>query len=79
MLFGYQAADAVTTPVVVIGGTSGIGFAVALLARELGAALVVASSKAAKVDAAVERLPGATGDVVDLKDGASSLSNSKSA
>ena len=71
MLFGYQAADAVTTPVVVIGGTSGIGFAVAFLARELGAALVVASSKAAKVDAAVERLPGATGDVVDLKDGAS--------
>jgi NAD(P)-dependent dehydrogenase (short-subunit alcohol dehydrogenase family) len=54
--------------VVVIGGTSGIGFAVALLARELGAALVVASSKAASVDAALERLHGATGDVVDLKD-----------
>lgn len=57
--------------VVVIGGTSGLGFAVALLARELGAAVVVASSRAASVDAALERLPGATGDVVDLKDGAS--------
>ncbi len=57
--------------VVVIGGTSGIGFAVALLARELGASLVVASSKSASVDAALARLPGATGDIVDLKDGAS--------
>ncbi len=57
--------------VVVIGGTSGIGFAVASLARELGAALVIASSKAASVDAAIGRLPGATGDVVDLKDAAS--------
>jgi NAD(P)-dependent dehydrogenase (short-subunit alcohol dehydrogenase family) len=57
--------------VVVIGGTSGLGFAVALLARELGGAVVVASSKAAKIDAALERLPGATGDIVDLKDGAS--------
>jgi NAD(P)-dependent dehydrogenase (short-subunit alcohol dehydrogenase family) len=57
--------------VVVIGGTSGIGFAVAQLARELGATLVVASSKAASVEAGLERLPGATGDVVDLKDEAS--------
>ncbi|MEI9988640.1 MAG: SDR family oxidoreductase [Rhizomicrobium sp.] len=57
--------------VVVIGGTSGIGFAVALLARELGAALVIASSKASSVGSALERLPGATGDVVDLKDEAS--------
>lgn len=57
--------------VVVIGGTSGIGFAVALLAREQGASLVVASSKAASVQSAIERLPGARGDVVDLKDGAS--------
>jgi NAD(P)-dependent dehydrogenase (short-subunit alcohol dehydrogenase family) len=57
--------------VVVIGGTSGIGFAVAGLARELGATLVVASSKAASVEAALARLPGATGDVVDLKDEAS--------
>ena len=39
--------------VVVIGGGSGIGFAVAGLAR---------------VDAAVDRLPGATGRTVDLRD-----------
>ncbi|MEI9992546.1 MAG: SDR family oxidoreductase [Rhizomicrobium sp.] len=57
--------------VVVIGGTSGIGFAVAALARELGAAVVVASSKSASVDAAIARLAGASGDVVDLKDAAS--------
>lgn len=42
-----------------------------MLARELGAALVIASSNAAKVDQAVARLPGATGDVVDLKTEAS--------
>jgi NAD(P)-dependent dehydrogenase (short-subunit alcohol dehydrogenase family) len=53
--------------VVVIGGSSGIGFAVAQLSRELGAAVVIASSTKTKVDIAVARLPGATGDVVDLK------------
>ena len=57
--------------VVVIGGTSGIGFAVGLLVRELGADLVIASSKAGSVHAALERLLGATGDVVDLKKEAS--------
>lgn len=57
--------------VVVIGGTSGIGFAVAALAHELGATLVLASSTQAKIDAAVARLPGATGDIVDLKQEAS--------
>ena len=54
--------------VVVVGGGSGIGFAVAELAREAGAEVVVASSRAATVDAAVERLPGATGRVVNLRD-----------
>jgi len=54
--------------VVVIGGTSGIGFAVAELARVQGAAVVVASSNAANVKAALERLPGATGSTVDLRD-----------
>jgi len=34
--------------VIVIGGSSGIGFAVAALSRELGAAVVIASSNAAK-------------------------------
>lgn len=57
--------------VVVIGGASGIGFAVAELARAQGAAVVIASSNPANVDAAVERLPGATGATVDLRDEAS--------
>ncbi len=54
--------------VVVIGGGSGIGFAVAEVAREAGAAVVIASSRAATIDAAVERLPGTTGRIVDLRD-----------
>lgn len=53
--------------IVVVGGTSGIGFAVATLAQELGANVVIASSNAARVDAAVERLPGVTGETVDLR------------
>lgn len=54
--------------VIVIGGASGIGFAVAALARELGGSVVVASRDAGRVDAAVERLEGATGCTVDLRD-----------
>ncbi len=42
--------------VVVIGGASGIGFAIAELAREQGASIVVGSSKKTNVSAAVERL-----------------------
>lgn len=57
--------------VVVIGGSSGIGFAVAAIARERGAEAVIASSNASRVDAAVARLPGSTGRVVDLRDEAS--------
>ena len=54
--------------VVVIGGSSGIGFAVAELARALDADGIIASSRKEAVDAAVTRLPGATGRVVDLRD-----------
>jgi NAD(P)-dependent dehydrogenase (short-subunit alcohol dehydrogenase family) len=54
--------------VVVIGGASGIGFAVAALSRELGAEVVIASSNSANVEAAVERLSGTTGNTVDLRD-----------
>jgi NAD(P)-dependent dehydrogenase (short-subunit alcohol dehydrogenase family) len=57
--------------VVVVGGSSGIGFAVAELAHELGATVVIASSTRAKVDAAVGRLGNATGDLVDLRQEAS--------
>lgn len=57
--------------VVVIGGTSGIGFAVAEGARADGASVVVGSSTAAKVAAAKQRLAGAEGFTVDVKDEAS--------
>jgi NAD(P)-dependent dehydrogenase (short-subunit alcohol dehydrogenase family) len=54
--------------VVVIGGASGIGFAVAELASAQGATVVIGSSSETKVSAAVERLKGATGRAVDLRD-----------
>ena len=54
--------------VVVIGGATGIGFAVAKLARAQGAAIVVGSTTEASVNAAVDRLEGATGHTVDLRD-----------
>lgn len=55
--------------VVVVGGTTGIGFAVAEGAARDGAAVVVASRRRAKVDAAVRRLPeGAEGHVLDVTD-----------
>jgi NAD(P)-dependent dehydrogenase (short-subunit alcohol dehydrogenase family) len=53
--------------VVVLGGTSGIGLAVAAAAARAGAAVVVASSQAAKVNAALTQLAGtAEGHIVDL-------------
>jgi NAD(P)-dependent dehydrogenase (short-subunit alcohol dehydrogenase family) len=53
--------------VVVLGGTSGIGLAVAAAAAREGAAVVVASSQAAKVNAALTQLAGtAEGHIVDL-------------
>ena len=58
--------------VVVIGGATGIGYAVAEAARDEGAKVVIASSQAANVEAAVARLGGgARGEVVDVGDEAS--------
>ena len=58
--------------VVVIGGASGIGYAVAVAASDEGARVVVASSQQVNVEAAVKRLGGAaTGHVVDVGDEAS--------
>jgi NAD(P)-dependent dehydrogenase (short-subunit alcohol dehydrogenase family) len=58
--------------IVVIGGTSGIGFAVAEGALAEGASVVVGSSGAANVEAAVGRLgAGASGHPVDVRDEAS--------
>ena len=52
--------------IVLIGGTSGIGFAVAEAAKAAGAEVVVGSSKQANVDAAIARLDsGASGQTVD--------------
>ena len=54
--------------VVVIGGTSGIGLAVAQAALAQGAKVIVASSKPSNVDAAVKQLgTGASGSALDVK------------
>ena len=53
--------------IVLIGGTSGFGFATAKAAASEGAAIVVASSSQAKVDQAVAQLPAGTkGHVLDI-------------
>lgn len=57
--------------VVVIGGTSGIGLAVARAALAEGADVTVGSSREKKVAAAAERCEGAQALVVDVKDEAS--------
>ena len=57
--------------VVILGGTSGIGLSVAQAARREGAAIVVVSSNAERVQRAVGELgggEGARGHVVDLAD-----------
>ena len=58
--------------VVVIGGSSGIGFAVAERARDEGARVVIGSSGRDNVDGALAKLgDGASGSVVDVRDEAS--------
>jgi NAD(P)-dependent dehydrogenase (short-subunit alcohol dehydrogenase family) len=55
--------------VVVAGGSSGIGFAVAAAAAEQGAQVIIASRNPQRVAAAVAKLPaGASGEVLDLTD-----------
>ena len=59
------------TTAVILGGTSGIGFAVARAAIGAGARVVVASSNPARIESAVARLgDAATGQVVDASDSA---------
>lgn len=56
--------------VLVLGGTSGIGLAVAQAAAAQGAKLTIASSRQDSVDRALAQLPeGASGHAVDLTDG----------
>ena len=55
--------------VVVAGGTSGIGFAVADAAAQAGAEVIIASSNAERVTAALAQLPqGVRGEAVDFTD-----------
>lgn len=55
--------------VLVIGGASGVGFAVAAAALEAGAQVVVGSSKTTRIEAAANALgPGAVGRTVDVRD-----------
>jgi NAD(P)-dependent dehydrogenase (short-subunit alcohol dehydrogenase family) len=58
-----------TKRVVIVGGTSGIGLAVARAAIEAGAEVLVASAKQSSVDRALRDLPaGATGRIIDVAD-----------
>ena len=60
------------TKVVVIGGASGVGFAVAEAALAAGAEVIVGSSQTGRIEAAAQKLgKGATGHTVDVKDEAS--------
>lgn len=62
-------AELANTRVIVIGGASGVGFAVAAAALRAGAEVVVGSSRAARTQAAAERLGArATGYAVDVRD-----------
>jgi NAD(P)-dependent dehydrogenase (short-subunit alcohol dehydrogenase family) len=54
--------------IVVLGGASGIGFAIAANAQVEGARVVIASSRLANVQAARERLGGAEGLAIDVTD-----------
>lgn len=57
------------TRIVVLGGTSGIGYATAAAAAAEGAAVFVASSRPERVAQALSRLPpGSEGRVADLRD-----------
>ncbi len=55
--------------IVILGGSSGIGLAVAQAAAKAGAATVIASSNQARLDTALASLPQtATGHALDLRD-----------
>ncbi|EIN04903.1 short chain dehydrogenase [Punctularia strigosozonata HHB-11173 SS5] len=65
--------------VVIVGGSSGIGFGVAKLALTAGASVIISSSNQTKVDAAVKRLVDldvggpVEGKVLDVKGGESAV------
>jgi len=53
--------------IVILGGTSGIGLAVARRATAEGACVVVVSSSTARVQRALAELPGAQGEALNLR------------
>jgi NAD(P)-dependent dehydrogenase (short-subunit alcohol dehydrogenase family) len=53
--------------IVILGGSAGIGFAVAARAAREGAQVVIASHDPSRVERAVARIPGAQGRAVDLR------------
>ena len=58
--------------VVVVGGGSGVGFAVAAAALEAGAKVIIGSSQAQRIAEAAEKLgQGARAETIDVKDEAS--------
>ena len=64
-----QGTDLQNKRVVVLGGSSGIGFAAAEHASTHGASIVIASSNPERVEKAVEKLEGnAQGHTLDLSD-----------
>jgi len=64
-----QASDLHDKRVVILGGSSGIGLAVAEQAESHGAKVVIASSNADRVEKALQSLGGnAQGHTVDLSD-----------
>jgi len=72
---GKYADKLVGQKIVVIGGTSGIGFGVAELLLDAGANVTVLSSSADRVDNAVKRLasPNVHGAVIDVRDEAGAV------
>jgi NAD(P)-dependent dehydrogenase (short-subunit alcohol dehydrogenase family) len=52
--------------IVVIGGTSGIGLAVARAAADAGAQVIIGSRSAASVERALAQIPAAAGQAVDV-------------
>jgi NADPH:quinone reductase-like Zn-dependent oxidoreductase len=67
--FMKQGTDLRKKRVVILGGSSGIGFAVAEQASTQGAEIVIASSNPERVQRAVEKLEGnAQGHALDLSD-----------
>lgn len=53
--------------IVILGGSAGIGLAVAQLAAQEGARVVIGSSNEARVKAALAHVPGGEGHAVDLR------------